>query len=335
MSTNSNDGNNQTDDKKRVSSPTIGEAVKEALETGKEVIMQGPSDTEVLDDIKDIISNSTQLTESDKELDKGIALSVDQTDSSKLEISVNDEQEDPLIEDKIIVNPDKEEAKVETVTTIPADDGVDIEVKTEVDVPIENKNKDVESDLKVLVHSPDLTTEIPIDPSSMPSSLSSSLQNESTISTFDKEQDKQSTDKGYDETKDNLNKKIDNVSNTVPTTIFENFDKANIQIAQTAKDMMNKYVDFQTQAINSFQSTFYALVENSSNLFWNSHLYCTNMQETYSKMAKAYTENTIALGKIVNDITVSNTDSLKNFFDLSKSNIITFQVISNLIVCFL
>ena len=176
MSANSDDSNNQIDDKKRVSPPTIGEAVKEALETGQEVIMQGPSDTEELDDIKDIISNSAQLNELDKEMDKGIALSVDQTDASKLEISVNDTPEDPLIEDKIIVNPDKEEAKVETVTTIPADEGIDIEVKTEVDVPIENKNKNVESDLKVLVHSPDLTTEIPVDSSSIsypstPSSL--------------------------------------------------------------------------------------------------------------------------------------------------------------------
>ena len=58
MSANSDDGNNQIDDKKRVSPPTIGKLVKEAIETGKEVIMQGPSDTEELDDIKDIISNS-------------------------------------------------------------------------------------------------------------------------------------------------------------------------------------------------------------------------------------------------------------------------------------
>src|SRR5919112_2979188 len=175
MSTNSNDSNNQTGDKKRVSPPTIGEAVKKAIETGKEVIMQGPSDTEDLDDIKDIISKSAQLNESVKEMDKGIALSIDQTNASKLEISVNDATEGPLVDDKIIVNPDREEAKVETVTTIPADEGIDIEVKTEVEVPIEDKNKNVESDLKLLVHSPDLTTEVPIDSSSIPSSSSSSF----------------------------------------------------------------------------------------------------------------------------------------------------------------
>jgi hypothetical protein len=322
MSTNSNDGNNQTDDKKRVSTPTIGDAVKEAIETGKEVIMQGPTDTEDFDDLKDIISNATQLTESDKEMDKGIALSVDQTDTSKLEISVNDASEDLLIDDKIIVSPDKEEAKVETVTTIPADEGIDIEVKTEVEVPIENKNKDVESDQKVLVHSPDLTTEVSIDSSSMPSSSPSysSLEKERNISTFDKEKDQQSTDKGSIETKDNLNKKFDNIPITFSSTIFENFDKANIQITQTAKDMMNKYVEFQTQAINSFQSAFYTLLENSSNIFWNSHLYCTNMQETYSKMAMAYTENTITLGKMINGVVASNADYLKNFLELSKNS---------------
>ena len=323
MSANSDDSNNQIDDKKRVSPPTIGEAVKEALETGQEVIMQGPSDTEELDDIKDIISNSAQLNKLDKEMDKGIALSVDQTDASKLEISVNDVPEDPLIEDKIIVNPDKEEAKVETVTTIPADEGIDIEVKTEVDVPIENKNKNVASDLKVLVHSPDLTTEIPVDSSSISyPSTSSSLQKEENISTFDKEKNQQATDKGFTETKDDLNKRIDNVPSTNSSPIFENFNKANLQVTQTTKDIMSEFVEFQTQAMASFQSAFYTLFENSRNIFWNNHLYCANMQETYSKMAMAYTENTIAIGKMINDITASNVDSLKNFLELSKNSYI-------------
>jgi len=326
MSANSNDSNNQFDDKKRVSPPTIGKAVKEAIETGKEVIMQGPSDTDELDDIKDVISNSTQLNELDKEMDKGIALSVDKTDASKLEISVNDVPEDPLIEDKIIVNPDKEEAKVETVTTIPADEGIDIKVKTEVDVPIENKNKNVKSDLKVLVHSPDLTTEIPVDSSSISysssSSSSSSLQKKENISTFDKEKNQQTTDKGFAETKDDLNNRIDNVSSTISSPVFENFDKADLQVTQTNKDIMNKFVEFQTQAIASFQSAFYTLLENSSNIFWNNHLYCANMQETYSKMAMACTENTIAIGKMINDITTSNVDSLKNFLELTKNSYI-------------
>ena len=323
MSANSNDSNNQINDKKRVSPPTIGEAVKEAIETGKEVIMQGPSDTDELDDIKDIISSSAQLNELDKEMDKGIALSVDQTDASKLEISVNDAPEDPLKEDKIIVNPNKEEAKVETVTTIPADEGIDIEVKTEVDVPIENKNKNVESDLKVLVHSPDSTTEIPVDSSSTAySSSSPSLQKEGNMSTFDKEKDQQATAKGFTETKDALNKRIDNVPSTISSPIFENFDKANLQVTQTTKDIMNKFVEFQNHAITSFQSSFYTLLENSSNIFWNSYLYCTNMQETYSKMTMACTENTIAIGKMIADIAASNADSLKNFLELSKNSYI-------------
>jgi hypothetical protein len=322
MSTNSNDSNNQNGEKKRVSPPTIGEAVKEAIETGKEVIMQGPSDTEDFDDLQDIISSSAQLNEPNKEMDKGIALSIDQTSASKLEINVNDELEEPLKKDKIIVNPYKEEAKVETITTIPADEGIDIEVKTEVDVPIENKNKNIESDLKVLVHSPDLTTEVPVDPSSTPSSQSSFLKKEENISAFDEWKHQQDVDKKFNETRDNLNKEIENVPITISSTNFKNFDKANLQITQNAKDILNSYVEFQTQAINSFQSAFLALAENSSNIFWNSHLYCTNMQETYSKIAMACTENTVELGKMINDIATSNADSFKNFLELSKNSYI-------------
>lgn len=46
------------------------------------------------------------------------------------------------------------------------------------------------------------------------------------------------------------------------------------------------------------------------------------MQETYSKMAMACTENTIAIGKMINDITTSNVDSLKNFLELTKNSYI-------------
>jgi hypothetical protein len=321
MNTNSNDGNKLTDEKKRTSPPTIGEAVKEAIDTGKEVMMQGPSDTEDLEDIKNIINSSVELNESSKEFDKGIALSVDQTDASKLEISANDESDKSLTEDKITVNLDKEDTKVETVTTIPADEDIDVEVKTEVKVPIDNKNKDVESDLKALVHSPNLTVEVPIDSSSRLSSSSSisssSPQEESNKPNFYTEKNQQETSKGVSEIHDNLNKKIENFSGTIPSTIFENFDKTNMELTKTSKDVMDKYFEYQTQAINSFQSVFYALFENSSNIFWNSHIYCTNMQETYSKMATMCTENTIALGKMINDIANSNAGYFKNLFELS------------------
>ena len=95
------------------------------------------------------------------------------------------------------------------------------------------------------------------------------------------------TDKGFAETKDDLNNRIDHVSMTNSSPVFENFDKADLQVTQTNKDIMSEFVEFQTQAMASFQSAFYTLLENSSNIFWNNHLYCANMQETYSKMAMA------------------------------------------------
>ena len=287
MSANNNDSNNQTADKKRVvSTPSIGDAVKEAIETGKEVVMQGPTDTEDFDDIKDILSNTAQLNDSSsKDIDTGIALSVDESDASKLEINVKDSlEENELVEDKIVVNPQKEkETTIETITTIPAEEGIDVEVKTEVEVPVEDENENVESDLKVVVHSPQLTTEVPVDQDSLQSSSSLSQSSQPSLKNDDR------------------------------LTLY------NKQENKETKEAAGRYLEFQNQSLNSFQSSFFEFIKNTSNAFWSGQAYCTNLQEIYSKMAMLYAENTIALTKMFNDIAVANADAFKNFFNISKT----------------
>ena len=126
-----NNGNNQSVNKKRAITPTIGDAVKEALETDKKVIMEGPTDVGGIADIQNSISNVNGLDKIDKEIDKGIVLSVDETNNSKIELNVKDTSvKTSLIEDKIIINKESaEDATVATVTTITAEEGVEVEVR--------------------------------------------------------------------------------------------------------------------------------------------------------------------------------------------------------------
>ncbi|HEX5519957.1 MAG TPA: hypothetical protein VFX18_05910 [Candidatus Nitrosocosmicus sp.] len=344
MSTTNNDSNNPNGDKKRVSTPSIGEAVKEAIETGKEVTMQGPTDTEDFDDIKDIISNTAQLNDSSsKDLDKSIELSVDEDNDSRLEINLKEPlQESKSVEDKIVVNMQKEEeATVETVTTIPTEEGIDVEVKTEVEVPVEDENKNVDSDLKVVVHSSESTTEVPIEPSTVTSSSSSpsspqfqssrqSLQGDQSPS-FE-QQESVKTNNMFNELETKYTQKNKPPSNTddydqpnaaavssISSNLYDNLRVPGQMFTLATKDMADRYIEFQNQSLYSFQSALSKFAENTGNMFWNSQAYCTNLQDMYSKMALLYTENTVALTKMFNDIAVASADTFKSFFNVSKT----------------
>jgi hypothetical protein len=86
MSNNSNsnnNGNNQTNDKKTVATPTLGGAIKEALDTGKEVIVEGPVVADDITDFKNSISETNELEKVEKDIDKGIVMSMDKTNNSK------------------------------------------------------------------------------------------------------------------------------------------------------------------------------------------------------------------------------------------------------------
>ncbi len=152
---NSND-NNQSNNKKKPVTPTLGEAVKEAIETGKEVVVEGPIDAGDLTRVNaDSLFNTNEQERTNKEIVNGMVGSLDEGDESKIPIDVKDTSEGTsLVEDRIIINPkisEVNEATVTTVTTIPTEGGIEVEVQTEVEVPVEDKDKEVESELKLKV----------------------------------------------------------------------------------------------------------------------------------------------------------------------------------------
>ena len=136
---------------------TIGEAVKEVIETGKEVVIEGPQTAGELTAVKEgdleekNIDHTPKLRQNDKtEL-------TDFRKDSKLEFDVIESQNETRFlskKEKIIVNPKESktdrEATITTVTTIPAE-GVNVEAQTEFTVPLKDKeeNIEVETDVKV------------------------------------------------------------------------------------------------------------------------------------------------------------------------------------------
>lgn len=87
------------------------------------------------------------------------------------------------------------------------------------------------------------------------------------------------------------------------------------QITRATRDMTESYMELQKQAMNPFQSTFATILENTNNIIRNNQAYCTKLPEIYSKMATTYTEYTIAVSKMINDIAFANANTIKKLYN--------------------
>lgn len=144
---------------------TIGEAVKEVIETGKEVVIQGPQTAGELSGVKEseIEEENTSTIPNQGEKDKTELTEV--RNDSKLEIEAIETPNDTSLlskEEKIIVNPkesETDEATLTTVTTIPTE-GVNVEAKTEFTVPLKDKEENIEVETDVKVNSTTTTSSV-------------------------------------------------------------------------------------------------------------------------------------------------------------------------------
>jgi hypothetical protein len=308
---------NQTNDKKKSPSPTIGDAVKEAIETKKEVIIEGPAEIGDISEIEKKVYNSSELNKTDKEIDEEIDVSIDETVDSKIEINVKDPlSETPLNENRIIVNQENSEATIATVTTIPAEEGLEVEVQTEVEVPVKDKDKDIESDQKVLVHTPDSNIEVPLTPEYQNST--SHVQKE-TISDRFNSANQQSYNNASNEFQDNLKKNM--IENAIPHLHnLKKLEKVQEYSNLTTKNIIKSYIDLQNQTIDSIQSLFSTTFESMNKMILNNQTYCTKIPETYLRVAFLYLENTVTINKILNDMTFEYANTFRNIINFSKEN---------------
>ena len=136
---------------------TIGEAVKEVIKTGKEVVIEGPQTAGELAGVKEGDLEEKNIDHTPKQRQNDKTELTDVRKDSKLEIDLIESPNETRFlskEEKIIVNPQESktdtEAIITTVTTIPAE-GVDVEAQTEFTVPLKDKeeNIEVETDVKV------------------------------------------------------------------------------------------------------------------------------------------------------------------------------------------
>ncbi len=326
----SND-NNLSNNKKRVLTPTIGEAVKEAIETGKEVIVEDPTDVGDITGVNaDNLLNTNEQEKINKEIVNGIVMSLDDEDGSKIAIDVNDPSEETsLIEDKIIINPESSgevtEASVATVTTIPTEEGVEVEVQTDVEVPVEDKDKGVESELKLKVKSPTSSTEVPLtgeQTSNSPLPTESDLEKEKTPDSLDNhltQRQLSTNDLHTEPTLNSANKNMGTKMTDIPIPIHPNKDyESQRRTFQSTRDASDDYVKLQNQTINSFQGAFTPLLDTTNNMLLTSQTFWGRVMEIYSKSFTINTENAIALVKMINEIATANISAFNSLFSIQK-----------------
>jgi hypothetical protein len=87
---------------------------------------------------------------------------------------------------------------------------------------------------------------------------------------------------------------------------------------QATKDVAESYLDYQRQAIDSFQAASTPYLYNVNNQLLNSQDYFRRIPEMYSKLVSNYAENTIAMSRIFNDMAFSNIEVFKNVVDNTK-----------------
>ncbi|HKU84614.1 MAG TPA: hypothetical protein VJP58_11290 [Candidatus Nitrosocosmicus sp.] len=131
------------------------------------------------------------------------------------------------------------------------------------------------------------------------------------------EENTESLEQAFDESKKNIDENIREARNQIPR-YTETVNQVQEQTLQATKDIAESYLDYQRQAIDSFQSVSTPYLYNVNNQLLNSQDYFRRIPEMYSKLVSNYAENTIAMSRIFNDVAFSNIEVFKNVVDNTK-----------------
>ena len=122
---------------------------------------------------------------------------------------------------------------------------------------------------------------------------------------YDLEQNTQSVKKALEDSKRIMEKSREETRNQIPR-FAQAITDTHEQAAQAAKEIAENYMEYQKRVFNSFRPVYTPFFENLHNQSWNIQEFFRIIPEMYSRMISIYTENLIAFGRILNDITFSN-----------------------------
>src|SRR4028119_1477932 len=124
--------------------------------------------------------------------------------------------------------------------------------------------------------------------------------------------------KSLDETKDNINKPIDEPRNQI--TRYNNIvNSYQEQSLQTAKEMSEEYIESQKAVINSLQSAWRPYSESFNGMV-TSFASPDSMTQAYTKCVSNFADNAVSAIRLTNNMIFSNLDSMKSTLQQARDN---------------
>ncbi len=89
----------------------------------------------------------------------------------------------------------------------------------------------------------------------------------------------------------------------------------------TSQNIVDYYIKFQNQVIKSIHSTYIPILETTNNICLTNQTFCDRIFEIYSESSIVFTENTVALGKMINELAKANIFAYNNLFNITKESL--------------
>jgi vacuolar-type H+-ATPase subunit H len=130
----------------------------------------------------------------------------------------------------------------------------------------------------------------------------------------------QSINKALDDTKDNIRRTTDEARKDIPhyTQIVNEYQEETIQ---AARQMADNYLESQREIINSMQSALVPQMEAANRALTSNWTSPRHVTEHYARLVSAFTDNTIAVTKLVNNAMFANLEAFKTSVQTARDNV--------------
>ena len=123
--------------------------------------------------------------------------------------------------------------------------------------------------------------------------------------------------KVLDDTKDNIRKTLSEARKEIPR-YTQLVNDSQEQTIEAIRDITDDYIESQKEIISLFQSAWAPLMEKT---FYNYWISPKNMTEIYASLLNGFTDNTIAVIGLTNNMISVNTDTIKTSIQHTRKNL--------------
>jgi len=123
--------------------------------------------------------------------------------------------------------------------------------------------------------------------------------------------------KVLDDTKDNIRKTLSEARKEIPR-YTQTINDSQEQTIEAIRDITDDYIESQKEIISLFQSAWAPLMEKT---FYNYWISPKNMTEVYASLLNGFTDNTIAVIGLTNNMISVNTDTIKTSIQHTRKNL--------------